>query len=247
MDNVKLSLISAVGMLVLAIGAVVYWRRVSKTALRWFWAGAGLWLVSVVMKLVVAVFTNRAVIGYMQAHLPQLVYVLAGSLFLGIQSSLFEIGLTLIAVLAWRQLGHDSNRAIAVGVGAGAFEALLLGLASGASIVACIAGAPGSEIIREGVETVAAGTPVFWLLATVERAIAIPCHTASRALVLLGVTRKAPSWVLSGFVLFALLDGVAGAAHVSGAIGSISMWWIELALLPFAVASILILRGCHAT
>ena len=61
------------------------------------------------------------------------------------------------------------------------------------------------------------------------------------------MTRKAPSWVLSGFVLFALLDGVAGAAHVSGAIGKISMWWIELALLPFAVASILILRGCHAT
>lgn len=247
MDNVTISLIPAVGMMIVASAAVVYWRRVSKLQLRWFWLGAGLWTVAVALKVVCALLTNKAAIGFMKDNLSYPLQILGGGLFVGIQSSLFEIGLTLVAVLIWRQLGRDANRAIGIGIGAGAFEAFLLGIASFVAILACLSGLPGTEEVREGIDTVAAATPLFWLLAPIERMFAILCHASSRALVLLGVTKRRPMLVFWGFLIFTMLDGVAGAAHVSGHIGKISMWWIELAILPFALISIPILRWCYAS
>lgn len=245
MDNVTISLIPAVGMMIVASAAVIYWRRLSHLQFKWFWVGAGLWTVAVILKLICALLTNVAVIGFMKKNLSYPSLVISGGLFMGIQSSLFEIGLTLLAVLVWRQLGKNAERAVGIGIGAGAFEAMLLGLTSFILILTVLAGVPGTEKIREGIDTVAAATPVFWLLGPAERIIAILCHASSRALVLLGATRRKPMMVFWGFLIFTLLDSMAGAAHMSGKIGKISMWWIELAILPFAVVSIPILRWCY--
>lgn len=244
MGNSTLSLFSDLGMLVVGSGALVYWRWVSKVQLRWFWAGAGLWTVAVALKVVCALLTTTPVIGFLKESLPHQLYVVTGAAFVGIQSSLFEIGLTLLAVLICKQLGRDGNRAIGIGVGAGAFEAMVLSLTAFAAVLACLSGVPGTEKIRESIDKVAAVTPLFWLLAPVERAIAILCHASSRALVLLGVTNRKPGMVISGFLIFTTIDGIAGAAHLSGIIGKISMWWIELALLPFALVCIPILCWC---
>jgi hypothetical protein len=52
--------------------------------------------------------------------------------------------------------------------------------------------------------------------------------------------------VFWGFAIFTVLDGIVTAAHLAGAVGTISMWWIELAILPMALISIPILRWCYA-
>lgn len=246
MDNVAISLIPAVGMMMVASAAVIYWYHVSKLQPRWFWVGAGLWTVAMALKIVCSLLTNKAAIGFMKESLSYPLMVLGGGLFLGIQSSLFEIGLTLLAVLIWRQLGRDATRAIGIGTGAGAFEALLLGMASFVAILAYLSRLPGTEKMREGIDAVAAATPCFWLLGPIERMIAILVHASSRALVLLGVTKRRHMLVFWGFLIFTLLDGVAGAVLVSGKIGKISRWWPELAFLPFALISIPILRWCYA-
>jgi uncharacterized membrane protein YhfC len=245
-DTIRLTLISAVGMMVVAIAAVIYWRRATKLPFRWFWLGAGLWTVAVALKVVCAMLANAPVIGFLKAHVSRTFLVIDGGLFIGLESSLFEIGLTLLAVLVWRQLGKDADRAIGIGVGAGAFEALLLGLASFIAMLTVLAGLPETEKVSEAVNKVATVTPLFWLAAPVERIIAILCHASSRALVLLGVTQRRPMMVFWGFLLFTVLDGIAGAAHISGFVGKGSMWWIELAVLPFALISIPILQWCYA-
>lgn len=246
MDNVTISLIPAVGMMAVAGAAVIYWRRVSGLQPRWFWAGAGLWAVAVAIKVGLALLTNKAAIGFMKENLSYPLPILCGGLFVGVQSSLCEIGITLLAALVWRKLGDDANRAIGVGIGAGAFEAFLLGAASLLAILTCLAGLPGTEKVRSGFDSVAAVTPFFWLLAPAERIIAVLVHASSRALVLLGVVHRKHMMVFWGFLIFTVLDGVAGAAHLSGKIGKISMWWVELAILPMALISIPILRSCHA-
>jgi hypothetical protein len=98
---------------------------------------------------------------------------------------------------------------------------------------------------RQSIDTVAARNPVFWLIASVERVIAILCHVSSRTLVLLGTTHHRPWMVFLGFAIFTILDGIVVAAHLTGALGSFSMWWIELALLPWALVSIPIIRWCY--
>lgn len=246
MNNVILSLIPATGMIMVAIAAVLFWHRFGKLQLRWYWVGAGLWTVAVALKFTCAFLANKAVMAYLKTQFSERVFISLSGLFIGIQSSVFEIGLTLLAVLIWKKFGSNANRAIGIGIGAGAFEALLLGLASLISIILYLAKLPGTEPIGDGINTVAKATPVFWLVGPFERIIAIGCHTASRALVLLGATRSRPMMVIYGFILFTLLDSIAGGAHVSGAIGKISMWWIELMLLPFFIVSIPIIKWCMA-
>ncbi|MBN1254572.1 MAG: YhfC family intramembrane metalloprotease [Deltaproteobacteria bacterium] len=247
MNNVTISIIPAVGMMIVASAAVIYWRRVSKLQFRWFWLGAGLWTIAVALKAACALLTNKAAIVFMSEILSYPLLILGGGLFIGFQSSFFEIGLTLLAVLIWHQIGRDANRAIGIGIGVGAFEAMLLGIASLTGILAVLAGIPGTEKIHEGINKVAAVTPLFWLVGPAERISVILCHASSRALVLLGARNRKTMMVFWGFLIFTLLDGVAGAAHISGKIGTISMWWIELAILPFALISIPILRWCYAS
>jgi uncharacterized membrane protein YeiH len=64
-------------------------------------------------------------------------------------------------------------------------------------------------------------------------------------LVLLGVAKRKYMLVVLGFLIFTLLDGIAGGVHVAGLVGKTSMWWVELALVPFAVASVFILIWCY--
>jgi hypothetical protein len=240
-------LASGFGMIVVAVGAVIAWRRIAHAEFRWFGVGAGLWAVAVAVKVAFALLSNAAVLGFLKSHLSYPLLVAGGGLFLGLQSSLCEMGLTLLAVWIWRQLGKEGGRAIAIGVGAGAFEAFLLGLAHLAAATAVIAGVPGTEAIREQFGKTMVLTPLFWLAGPAERVIAILCHASSRALILLGMAHQRLMMIVWGFVLFTLLDGIAGAAHVSGKLGTFSSWWIELAVLPFAFVSVPVLGWCFQT
>ncbi len=239
------ALVPGIGMVLVALAAVWYWRRVSGASARWFWVGAGLWTVAVLVKVVIALLTNPSVFGTLKGHLPFAWFVAVGGLFLGIQSSLCEIGLTLLAGMRWKELGRDAGRATAVGVGAGAFEALLLGLAALAGTAAWLAGVPGTAEVGEQIQKAASTTPLFWLLGPVERTTAIICHAASRALVLLGARYGRARLVALGFLIFTLLDGLAGAALLSGQMNVVSMWWFELAFAAIVLPGIPVLRWLY--
>src|SRR5262249_60634397 len=65
-------------------------------------------------------------------------------------------------------------------------------------------------------------TPLYWLAGPVERIMAILCHASSRALILLGVSKRRYELALWGFLLFTLLDGMAGAFPVAALLVTIS-------------------------
>ncbi|MCI0335742.1 MAG: YhfC family intramembrane metalloprotease [Planctomycetes bacterium] len=248
MDNTILYwfLLTAAGMMLVAIAAIVYWRRLTHLPYRWFWLGAGLWFVAVAVKVVLAILTHEAVVAYLKERLSYYALLTLGGLYGGLLSSVCEIGLTLLAVLLWRQLGRDADRAIGIGVGAGAFEAFLLGCGMLVGALAAMAGIEGTAPLRQELEHSATSTPVVWLAPIAERIMAILCHACTRALVILGVVHRRPWMVVWGFVIFTYIDAVATAAQLSGKLGSMSVWWIELAILPAALVSISILRWCFA-
>lgn len=143
-SDVHIYIIPGLEMLLVAILAVVAWQRWSGVQLRWFWIGAGLWTVAVILKVINALLINASAIGFFKGRLPYPVLIIVSGLFLGIESSAFEMGVTWLAARKWRQLGRDAQRAFAVGVGAGAFEAFLQGLApliAGLSLIAGVADA----------------------------------------------------------------------------------------------------------
>lgn len=209
-DKVVISLVPALGMMLVAVGAVCFWRHISGIRFRWFWIGAALWAVAVALKLGCNMLTSGPLLSFMKSRLSYPLFVVSGGCYIGIQSSVFEMGLTLLAVLIWRQLGTDAGKAIGIGVGAGALEALALGILSLVAVLSALAGGDTSGETRKGFDTLAAATPLFWLVAPVERIIAILCHAASRALILLGVVHWRYLMIAWGLLLFTLLDGVAG-------------------------------------
>ena len=122
---------------------------------------------------------NAPILGAVEPYLPKAAYLLVGSLYIGLLTGVFEIGVTLLIGLIWRKLAADAGRAAAVGVGAGAIEALLLGLAALVSALLLVLGVAPDKLV-EGQTQVALITPLFWLAPPVEHVIAILCHVSSR-------------------------------------------------------------------
>ena len=231
-------------MILVAVAAVVYWRLKTTLPFRWFWVGAGLWIVAVAIKFAIAIPVNPPVFKFLGGIFPYPAFVLVGGFYGGLLSSLTEIGLTWLAVVIWRDFGRNADRAIGIGVGAGAFEAFLLGFGVVASVSVVLAGIQGTEPIRKQIDAGAASNLLFWLIGPVERVTAVLCHASSRALVILGTVHRRPWMIFSGFAIFTLLDGIVTAAHLAGIVGKYPLWWIELALAPAALISIPILRWC---
>jgi hypothetical protein len=238
MSLANIALLPGAGMILVACAALWYWRRVSGASARWFWIGAALWFVAVVIKSIIAILSNPVVLKAIKEYSSPAAFVATGGLFIGIESSLCEIGLTILAGLIWKRLGDNAGRAIAVGVGAGAFEAVVLGVANLAGTVAWRAGVPGTEPLGEMLRIAAASTPVFWLAGPVERVIAILVHAASRGLVLVGIRHARFGMIALGFLIFTLIDALTGGMQLSGSLGSVSLWWIELLLSSSAIVSI---------
>ena len=226
--NLRLSLSTGPAMIAVAAVAVVYWLRISQLPWRWLWIGVALWTVAVVVKFAVAIVINGPVIALLNKIPFYPAYILLGGLFIGIQSSLCEMGFTWLAAKRWPLWGQDADRAIGIGTGAGAFEAFLLGVASLLGMIAALAHTPGTEPVGAALNQAAALTPLVYLVGPAERIIAILCHASCRALVLLGVGQQKPLLVFWGFLIFTLLDSAAGAAQLSGLMSKISLWWIEL-------------------
>jgi hypothetical protein len=231
------------GMVLVSVLAVVVWRRASGAEFRWFWAGAGLWAVAVALKVPFLLLANQAAVSFLKRVLPRPLFLPGTGLYLGAVSAAFEVGLTWLAGRRWRFLGRDPGRAVAVGVGAGAFEALVLGCAILAAGLAAAAG-EDSGGDRGDLLARAAATPLFWLEPPAGRVIALLGHVSTRALVLLGVAGRRPWMVLCGFAAFALVDGTGGALILSRVFAGRSMWWIDAATLPYNLAAIAVLVWC---
>jgi len=234
--SVSLFFISGSGMLLVALAYVAAVRRMFNE--RWIWlpVGAGLWAAGLVFKFGVVMVFNERMEELLAAVLPGTIRGAAIALLLGIESSLAELGVVLIAALIWRGMGHSVGRAATIGVGAGAFEALLL---AGASLLAGAALALGllDPALMSSGSAAASATRFLWLLGSVERLIAVMCHVGSRTLVIIGIVQRRMSMVAAGFMIFAGLDSVAAWLHVVGRAGTRSLWWTELGMFPWAVAA----------
>ena len=246
LDNAELylSLVSAAGMILVGASAILIWRQKTSLSYGWFLLGGALWCAALPIKFGIAVPANPVVYAWTREHLPSFLFLPIAGLFGGLLSSASEIGLTWIAALLWSPLGKTAERAIAVGLGAGACEAIWFGATDAQFVLAALLGYTQLDAAREKIEAVAVATPLFWLVAPVERIIVVLCHASSRALVLLGTTHRRPWMVVGGFAIFALLDGIATAAIVRGGVDTAFIWLVEAAYLPLALVSIPILGWC---
>ena len=233
-----LFLLQGFGMLAVALFAAFFWHRRTHIGWRWFWIGAAIWTAGVAGKLIWSALFNPVLLGAIKGYGPDAAYTFLGALYLGINSAVWEIGVTAIAARRWRNMTRSPGRAAGVGIGAGAFEAGLLGLVVTISVVLALFDGPYAQQITEYIIQSTEHTPIAWLAGPVERVIAILLHTSTRMLVLLAVVQRRRELFWYGFGLFTFADGLAGFAILSDVLTTRSLWWLELALLPVFVVSL---------
>ncbi len=239
----RVTLISGAGMVLVVAASVLYARRKLNMGWRWLWAGAAVWTVGVALKFACGFALNKPVLHALKAGLPAAAYLPVAAVYIGLLTGVFEIAVTLAAAFIWRKMAAEAARAVGVGVGAGAFEALLLGLVSlGTGAWLATGTAPEGVVAPTGAVTLL--TAVAWLCAPVERVVAILCHTSSRALTLLTVATGRWRYFWLGFAMMTAIDGIAGYFLLSGKVGTLSTWWIELAIVPFGLVSVPLISWC---
>lgn len=215
-------------MVLVGLSAAAITKWVLRIQWRWIGCGALLWAIAFAEKFGLDCSLNGPALNALQKHLPNPLYLALGSSYIGLQTGYTEVVVTLVAGLLWRRLAFDVRRAIGIGLGAGAFEAVYFGLMA---IVA----------IGE-ISSAQAGFGVSAFVPAVERLIVIPCHAAVRAMTLYTVATGRWSWFWGGFVMFSVMDGIAGYYHLSNTVHTINPWLIELSFLSFPLISILLLQ-----
>jgi uncharacterized membrane protein YhfC len=229
-------------MMLIALAFAVGWYLRSRVQWRWFWLGAGLWAIAVAVKILWAVLVDTRLVPALDKALGHSSFIAVGALYVGLESAVCEMGAVLLLALFWRKIAAEGSRAVTIGVGAGAFEAFLLGVAGLTQMIVMTSGASGADTLQAAIGVQGAGTALLFLVGPVERILTILCHISSRTLLLLGVATRKPLYSLYGFLLFTGIDAIAGWALLSGFMKTHSVWWVELAILPFALISIPAIR-----
>jgi hypothetical protein len=153
-------------------------------------------------------------------------YLALGSGYIGLLTGITEPIVTLVVGLLWRRLVGDGRRAVGIGLGAGAFEAVYFGL------MALVA---SQDMIGSQ-----AGFGISVLILVAERLILIPCHAAVRVMTLYAIATRRWLWFWGGFAIFTAMDTIAGFYQLTNL--TMNPGLLEFSFLPFSVLSVLLVR-----
>jgi uncharacterized membrane protein YhfC len=241
-------LVSGIGMIAVALGAVVY---VSQRAPAWKYLGFGAaaWIVTVVLKFIWAGSFNGPLYQALGDALPETIGDLLFYLYVGLLTGIFEVGLTWLA-LRYTSIGRVRwGRALAFSVGFGAVEAFILGLASLGN--ALIALNSPNLLPLSALEGFAQASNLLYSLAPVsERFFTILIHVASNVLLFYGVQiadteRSGARYVWYAFAFKTGIDAVAAFAQFWGIDTLARLWTIEAIVILWGVAGYWITRRVH--
>jgi uncharacterized membrane protein YhfC len=242
--SVTAVLVSGILVILIVIASVVLWKARSHSAMKWVLIGGLVWIIGVALKFLCAYTLNNPILSWFESTLGHTGYLLVGSMYIGSLTGIFEIGITLLFALGIKSMYESPGRALGVGLGAGGLEAALIGLSQIGSYAMVMGGLPGNDQVLVALAKASSMTPLFVLVAPVERMIAMLCHISSRMLVLFAVATKRHRFFWYAFFIMTALDAVAGYFHLAELLNRISMWWIELLIVPFGLISILVIQWC---
>jgi hypothetical protein len=236
--------ISGLGMIAVGAAAVAWWRR-RGVARFWFSIGAVTWTASVALKLGWAIVSNGVVERALVGLLGPAAGAMAFWLYIGLITGLFECGLTWLVASRTQIARAEWDQSVGFGVGFGAVEAALIGIALIAwALVSPSAGAAPAS----GGPAAMASHGIAFVLPVVERAATLVVHVYTCVLVIDAVRRQRRRSFWCAFAFKAGLDAIAAAAILGFKVpDSLARWIVfEAIVVLFAVAAWLGLGRLYA-
>jgi uncharacterized membrane protein YhfC len=219
-------------MIAMSLAFIIFTRR-NKGPWSYLGLGALLWVLTVAIKYFVAVPVNPLV--YRVLFRPDVLWAPGNVLFyiyVGLLTGLTEVLLTWLLLRNTRIGAVPWAKALAFGVGFGAFEAFLLGFASLATHVsALIATQPIPEATLSGLLLL--NNPLFGFAPVFERFGTIWVHIFCCVLLFYAVTSNQVRWFWLSFAYKSLLDAVVAFAQFWGTETLPKLWVIGALVLAF--------------
>ncbi len=237
--SVSLTPVALLGGLGMILVALVFVGYAASRRLGWAYMGLGalLWTGTVVIKFVLAIPINPLL--YKAIYVPDQLFApgsLLFDLYVGALTGLTEVLLTWL-LLRYTRLGKVGwGKALAFGIGFGAFEALLLGLSSFAS---ALTGMLAPQSVGPAIGSLAVlNNPLYGLAPVVERIFTIFVHILSNVLLFYGVAKGQSRWLWVAFAYKSGIDAIAGFAQMWGVAQLSHLWLIEGFVILFGLVGI---------
>ncbi len=197
-----LNLLSGAGMIAVGAIAVYLWRR--RAGAVYFLYGALFWMAAIAIKLVMD-FTVTAPFRELLPH--TWVAALTIGLYYGLRTGLFESGIPYLSARLSR-LKPTFDQAVAIGIGFGAAEAILLGLGSLVNVLVFIT---MPEVISSYPQATQDALQMQLSLAfipipVIERLTVLFCHIFATVLALYAI-KAGWKWLALSIAIGVLLDG----------------------------------------
>jgi len=235
-----LFLLSGIGMIVVAIAAVMYWKKYSGIQWSFFFWGALAWIVGVTLKAGASIPTPaimNQVRNILSPHFAEPVLWI----YIGLLTGIFECGATLGFAYIQKIRKADWNQSVGFGVGFGAVEALLVGISSLLMVLVVIY--IPDKLPPEFLKFITSGNSLWCIPAPIiERMITLPVHALSCVLILYAVQKQEWKWFYLSFAYKTVVDAIAGFIHTTYGLENLttlSTWGMELVFLPFGIIGVL--------
>jgi uncharacterized membrane protein YhfC len=225
-------ILPGVGKITIALAFIVF-ARLKGGSWRYLGLGALAWIVTIVIKFLVATPLNPVV--YQILYVPDALFAPGSVLFyvyVGVLTGLTEVLLTWL-LLRYTHLGRSSwTQALAFGIGFGALEALYMGIPNLISNITALA-APQSipEATLRSLQLL--NDPLFGLAPATDRFAATLVHIFGNVLLFYGVASMQARWLWVSFVYKSLVDTVAAFAIFISTLTLPVLWSLEVVLLVF--------------
>jgi uncharacterized membrane protein YhfC len=199
-----INLLSGAGMIAVGAVAVFAWRK--RAGIEYFLFGAVFWAAAIAIKIAM----DLTITPQLNDLLPYTTIsgIVLMSLYFGLRTGVFESGIPYVAVRL-AKLKPDFNRAVAIGIGAGAAEAIFLGALSMINVLAYIL-VPGliesypqatQDALQMQLSLAFIPIPVW------ERLFTLFCHVFAMVLAMYAV-RAGWKWLGLSILFMTLLDGM---------------------------------------
>lgn len=238
-------LLGGSGMILVALGFFAY-ALMRRLGWKYLVFGALMWLGTVAVKVALAIPLNPIVYRALTGDTKEGIGVLGFDLYVGALTGLTEV-LIVFLVLYFSRWGKvEWQRALAFGIGFGAFEALLLGLTSLMTTMTVLFAL--QTLPPPIIHQLQVADNVFYSLAPiVERVCAIWVHIFSNMLLFYAVRVKQVRWFWLAFVYKSLIDAWAAWGQLAGMTATVEQVWVlEAGVIVWGVLGWLGTRWVHA-
>ena len=201
-------LLAGIGMMIVAIASVIYWKIKTHVNRKYFFYGVCLWIIATFAKIFLDYTITEPLYYILVGSYPAASIMAIMGLYAGLRTGLFESGFTYIAVIKTKLKTLGFNEAVAIGIGFSFIEALVLGLLSFIGIIYFIMN-PGLEAQLAEQQLQQLSNP-FWIVIApiIERASTIFIHVFASLLVIYAARVNKASYLFLSIIYKTLIDGM---------------------------------------